>query len=309
MKQITRLLFIILISSTFKPGYTATLPQPEVIQINDRVFAILGPAELPNKTNRGYMVNSTAIIGDTGVILIDTGFTDEIGRHIKATVASITDKPITHIINTHDHGDHTLGNSVFDNAMIISSEKCQKIAEQSGYEWIGLVENMTGLAFPNTRPVAATTTYTEGRTEVTLQGIRMVMWIPEGSHTNNDLMVILPDDKVLVSGDIVVNTIMPNFRDGNVRNWISTLNQISQMPVSTIIPGHGKLTKPHDVKKMHDAMKKLYAGVEEGYQKGLMDSEIRNTLDLSYWKKQTYFDELMGGNINRIYLEVEEEQF
>ena len=79
------------------------LPKPIVTKINEKVYALLGPIGIPSKENRGYMANSTVIIGDAGVILIDTGFTDEIGRLLKSTIAGITDKPVTHIINSSSH--------------------------------------------------------------------------------------------------------------------------------------------------------------------------------------------------------------
>ena len=286
------------------------LPLPEIVKINDRVIALIGPVELPNKTNRGYMVNSTVIIGSKGVILVDTGFTNEIGQHLKKIIAGITSKPVTHIINTHDHGDHTLGNSEFSDAVIISSENCKATMEKSGYEWIGLVETMTEAKFPKTKPVPASKTYKENSSnKMSLDGVELELWVPNGSHTNNDMIVILPKDKVLIAGDIVVNTIIPNFRDAYVGTWINTLDDISRMSVKHIIPGHGTVTTPDKVGTMAHEMKKLYKGIEAGYKKGLMDSEIRKTLDLSYWKKFTYFDEIMGGNINRTYLEVESENF
>ena len=64
-----------------------------------------------------------------------------------------------------------------------------------------------------------------------------------------------------------------------------------------------------DVKAMHSRMAALYAGVEAGYKKGLIDSEVRKTMDLSDWRKLDHFDETMGGNINRTYLEVEAANF
>ena len=154
------------------------------------------------------------------------------------------------------------------------------------------------------------TTYAEAtRTDIKLQGIALQIWVPHGSHTNNDLMVYLPEDKVLVAGDILVNTMMPNLGDANVKNWINTLQQITRLDVTTIVPGHGRLMKQQEVKDMHAAMSALYAGVKAGYEQGLMDSEVRKTLDLSYWRKLKYFDNFMGINLNRTYLEVERDSF
>lgn len=286
------------------------LPSPKVVKVNPRVYALIAPIELPSKSNQGYMANSAMIIGDKGVILIDTGFSNEIGQMLKKNIAEITDKPVTHVINTHDHGDHILGNIAFKDATIISSAKCQATMEKSGYEWIGLLENMTSQQFSDTKPVVATQTYSEGtHTPVTLQGVELEIWVPQGSHTANDLMVYLVKDQVLIAGDILVKTMIPSFRDAHVKDWIVTLEQIGKLPLSTIIPGHGELMTVAEVQQLQQDMQGLYAGIETGYKKGLTDSEIRKTLDLSAWKKRKYFDELMGGNINRTYLEVEAANF
>lgn len=286
------------------------LAKPNVQKLNDKVYALLGPVGIPSKDNRGYMVNSAIIIGDKGVILIDTGFTDEIGRHLKKYIAAITDKPVTHIINTHHHGDHVLGNSEFKGAEIISAEKCKELVRKTGYEWIQILESMTGYSFPNTKPVLPQTVYKEEtRTTTTLQGVELVLWVPKGSHTPGDMMVYLPDDKILIAGDILVKTMTPSFRDAHIKDWISTLEEISNSDIDRIIPGHGPLMSLQEVKVMHDQMADLYAAVEAGYEKGLMDSEIRKTMDLSAWEKMTNFEELMGMNINRTYLEVEEANF
>jgi glyoxylase-like metal-dependent hydrolase (beta-lactamase superfamily II) len=147
------------------------------------------------------------------------------------------------------------------------------------------------------------------RTTLTLQGIELELWVPQGSHTSNDLMVLIPGEKILISGDILVNELIPSFRDAYVRNWITTLEEIEKTPLTTIVPGHGPLMSAADVGELHQLMVTLYEGVEAGYKKDLMDSEIRNTLDLSEWKKLKHFDDLMGTNINRTYLEIESENF
>lgn len=288
----------------------APMPAPKVQKINARVYALLGPMELPNKHNQGYMVNSTVIIGDKGVILVDTGFSDEIGKHLAQAIAKLTPKPVTHIINTHHHGDHTLGNIAFKGAEIISTQECKALVEKTGYEWIDQAQNMTGLKFPHTKPVPASVTVAQDtRTERVIDGVKLVLWAPKGSHTPGDLMVYLPDDGVLIAGDILTNRVTPNFRDGFVKTWIGTLEAMQKLPAKVFVPGHGPLMTKADVAAMHKRMASLYAGVETGYKKGLSDAEIRKTLDLSQWKTMALFDENMGGDINRTYLEVEAANF
>jgi glyoxylase-like metal-dependent hydrolase (beta-lactamase superfamily II) len=288
----------------------AALPAPKIVKVNDRIHALLGPMELPNKKNQGYMVNSILIIGDSGAILVDTGFTDEIGAMLSQQVAKLTKKPITHIINTHHHGDHSLGNAAFPNAKLLSSEQCRTLALEHGADWISIIESAAGRKFPNTKVVTASTTYPQNsKTELSIEGVKMTFWIPEAAHTIGDLMIWLPDDQVLLSGDVMVNKVTPNFRDANLKEWINALRDVQTLPVKTIVPGHGPLMSKQDAAAMYQRMSSLYDGIAEGIKAGLTDSEIRKKLDLTEWKKLHHFDEQMGGNINKAYLEIEAASF
>lgn len=294
-------------------GVSAASPKlaaPDVVKVNKRVYALLGPVGMPDAHNQGYMVNTVAIIGDKGVVLVDTGFSDEVGRLIKNAVGKLTRKPVTHVINTHHHGDHVLGNSEFKGAEILSTEYCRDSVDKTGWNWIGILEQMVGRKFPNTKPLTPTTTVAqESRTERIIHGVRMVIWAPPGSHTPGDLMIYLPEDKVLIAGDIMVSKMTPNLGDGNIGNWIAVLDEVKGMDLKSVIPGHGPLMTTQDVVAMHARMTEFYAGVEKGYKEGLMDSEIRQTLDLSEWEKMVNFKELMGVNINRAFLEAEQRNF
>ena len=292
------------------PASADKMPEPKVVKVNARIYALLGPVALPNAHNQGYMVNSTLIVGDTGAILIDTGFTDEVGAHLAKTIARLTPKPVTHIVNTHHHGDHSFGNVAFPQAKVISSEMCRKLLIEGEAEWLAMVEGLVGRKFPNTRAVPATEVYAKNsRKQVTLDGVKLEFWVPEAAHTAGDMLIWLPDDKVLIGGDVLVNQVTPNFRDATVKQWIATLAEVKKIPAKTIIPGHGPLMTSKDATAMHARMAKLYAGVEAGYKAGLSDSEIRKQLDLSEWKKLHHFEQQMGGNINKVYLEVEAAAF
>lgn len=303
-------LFLILALLFSTATLAAGIPATKVEKVNDRIYALLGPMELPNASNQGYMVNSTLIIGNTGAILIDTGFTDEIGTHLRKVVAKLTKKPVKVIINTHHHGDHSFGNAAFPEARVISSEMCRKLLIEGEGDWLAIIEGATGRKFPNTRAVPATEVYAnKTKSDVVIDGVKLTFWVPEAAHTAGDMMIWLPDDQVLVGGDITVNQITPNFRDANVKLWIDALGEVKSMPAKTIIPGHGPLMTTADVGQLHQRMSKLYAGIEAGYKAGLTDGEIRQQLDLTEWKPLHHFEEQMGGNINKAYLEIEAAAF
>jgi cyclase len=305
--------FLLLLAGVaFLAGAALVKPLPAVktVKVNDRVYALLGPMELPNAHNGGYMVNSTLILGDKGAILIDTGFSDEIGAHIRNAAEKITKLPITHVINTHHHGDHTLGNVAFQGAEIISSENCKKLVEDTGADWIALVESSIGRKLPNTKAIPASRTYaTQTRTAVEINGVKMEFWVPTAAHTKGDMLVWLPDDKVLVAGDVLVNVVTPAFRDAEVKHWVETLAELQRYPAKAIIPGHGPLMTMKDAQAMYKRMADFYAGVEKVYKAGGAESDVRKQVSLKDWQKLKQFDEQMGGNINRTWLEIEAANF
>jgi cyclase len=308
MQRFISILIALMLSASL--AIADSIPAPKIVKVNDRIHALLGPMEMPTKKNQGYMVNSVLLIGDTGAIVIDTGLSDEIGAMLAGHFAKLTDKPIKYVINTHHHGDHSLGNAAFPAAKFLSSEQCRQLMLDDGPTWISILESINQRKFPNTKVIPADTTYPKNsHTEVTLAGIKMVFWVPEAAHTVGDMMIWLPDDQVLLSGDVLVNQVAPSFRDAKLKEWIHTLAEVQKLPIKTIVPGHGPLMSKQEAAAMHQRMVNLYEGITAGVKAGLTDSEIRKKLDLSEWKKLHNFDEQMGNNINKAYLEIEAENF
>jgi len=284
-------------------------PEPRVVRINQRVHVLLGPVQHANPANRGYMINSTAIVGERGVILVDSGGSADVGRHLAAAVRRITDKPVTHVVNTHHHGDHYLGNAAFEGATLISSEMCRQMVLETGDEWLKLMQRDTGLPLAGTKPLAAKLTYAEGtRTETSIHGVRLVFWVPRGSHTAGDLLVYLPDDKVLIAGDVLVSRVVPTLQDGVLKNWIGTLDEIRGLGAERFVPGHGDPMGAGEVAALRDTLARFQAGVKQGFKSGLREDQVRRTLDLSDWEKleRSY---VIGRNINRAYREAEVDSF
>jgi cyclase len=304
-----RVLFMIALQTLSAAAHAQALPEPRAVRINERVHVLLGPIQQANPLNRGYMINSTVIVGDKGVIVVDSGGSAEIGRHIAAAVRRITDKPVTHVVNTHHHGDHYLGNVAFEGATFVSSEICRKLVRETGGEWLAIMQGAVGERLPGTRVITASVTYPEGsKTETRVHGVRMVFWVPRASHTAGDLLVHLPDDKVLIAGDVLVHRVVPTMQDGVVKNWIRTLEEMQGLGAAHFVPGHGDLMTRDDVAALRGAMLGFYAGVKRGFRDGQSEERIRNSLDLSMWHKLER-SHLIGRNVNRAYLEIEADSF
>ena len=284
------------------------LPHPRIVTLGDRVHVMLGPVQHANARNQGYMVNSTLIVGDRRSILVDPGGSDEVGWHVAAIALGLTAKRVSHVVNTHPHGAHYLGNTAFPGARILSSEACRKAVAESGHEWIGIMEEAIGRKLPATKALTADIVYPAGVTGASINGVRLVFWVPAGSHTSGDLIVYLPDDKVLVAGDILVNGVVPTLQDGNVRNWIRTLDEMLSLDAVHFVPGHGPVMTRADVVQLRDSLARFYEGVRAAYKKGLSEEDTRRSLDLSAWEKLER-SHVIGRNVNRAWLEAEAEAF
>jgi glyoxylase-like metal-dependent hydrolase (beta-lactamase superfamily II) len=121
-------------------------------------------------------------------------------------------------------------------------------------------------------------------------------------------MVYLPDDKVLIAGDVLVNRVVPTLQDGFLKNWIGTLDELLALDATHFVPGHGDIMAASDVVSLRDSMVRFYSGVKQGFRSGLSEEKIRNSLDLSMWNKfeRAY---VIGRNVNRAYLEIEADSF
>ncbi len=92
---------------------------PELHEVADRVFAYIQP------DGSWYINNTGFVVGDRSVISIDACSTERRTRAYLDRVATVTTAPVTTLINTHHHGDHTYGNSVFGAVTIIGQERCR----------------------------------------------------------------------------------------------------------------------------------------------------------------------------------------
>ena len=126
-----------------------------VKKISQHVYVVHGPLQQPNPENRGFMNNPAFIVADNSVIVVDPGSSRETGLALLAEIKKITSKPVSHIFNTHVHGDHWLGNnaikSQYPDVEIISDPRMLKKAKQGEAKvWMDMLSGLTNGATDGT---------------------------------------------------------------------------------------------------------------------------------------------------------------
>jgi len=142
------LMLFVLVLVPFQVYSQKAISDYQADKVSQHVYVIHGPKEMPNPGNRGFMNNPAFIVADKGVIVVDPGSTEEIGRMVLNNIKAITSKPVTHVFNTHIHGDHWLGNDaikqLFPDITVIADPRMIKKAKAGDAQsWIVLLHDLT----------------------------------------------------------------------------------------------------------------------------------------------------------------------
>jgi len=109
MKKIYMMIMLIITFATFANANESF----KFEKMNDNVYVMHGPVEEPNEANKGFMNNPAFVITDKSVIVLDPGSSLMVGKALIKRIRKLTKNPITHVFNSHVHGDHWLANQAF----------------------------------------------------------------------------------------------------------------------------------------------------------------------------------------------------
>ena len=201
-------------------------------------------------SNCGYIVT------DEGVVVVDTQLVPLFGNEMIKEIKAVTDKPIKYVINTHWHTDHVGGNEVFSpEARIIGHEFTRKIIAQrrKDQEEGTIDESIKQLGkFTFTPPDV---TFNQNMTLYMGNTVIELMFFG-GGHTGGDIVVYLPKEKVLFSGDLLMkDSGMPDYRDdSNIDKLIESLKKMQELKVEKIISGHMGIAEQKDIQTSIDKL-------------------------------------------------------
>ena len=241
-------------------------------KIADGVYAFIGKFEIFNRKNGGNIVNTGFIIGETGVILIDSGPSLMYGLEMRKAIRTITPKPVTHILITHHHPDHFLGNQAFEGTEILA---LQGTIDAINGEGEGLLENMFYLVgdwMINTEVVNASKAITTSK--MNLAG-RTLTFIPMHGHTAADLVIL--DDKTgsMFTGDLAFYNRTATTPHADLDQWIIALENLVSHKFTQIVPGHGPVEKDgRSLRQTKDYLTWLKATLRQAAKDGLEMTEV-----------------------------------
>ena len=218
-------------------------PPPMKVQtVMPGAWYVQGLPELGSSANQNFISNAGFVITADGVVVIDALGSPVLAQRLLDQIRRITPLPVTHVIVTHYHADHIYGLQIFKEA------GARIIAHRAALEYLNsdnarirLETSRQGMApwvNEQTRLVAADE-WLDGEKTLTVGGVRFQI-IPLGpSHTPEDLVVYLPEKKLLFTGDLVFRNRIPFVGQADSGRWVKALDTLLAFETMAMVPGHG----------------------------------------------------------------------
>ena len=226
----------------------AQAPAPPAMtarQVSPSAWYVEGLSALGSPANQNFVSNAAFVVTPAGVVVIDALGSPGLAQRLLAEIRKHTDKPVTHVILTHYHADHIYG------VQALKAAGAKILAHQAAREYLNsdtarlrLEASRTELApwiDKDTRLVPADE-WLAGDTELDVGGVRFQIRAVGPSHTPEDLVVYLPQHKVLFAGDLVFRSRIPFVGQADSRQWIKALDALLAFDATVIVPGHGPLS-------------------------------------------------------------------
>lgn len=218
--------------------------------------------------------NSTFLVSDRGVLVVDPGLNDEEGRKLLSEIHKISSQPVRWIVNTHYHPDHRGGNrGLGQDAVIISTAFTREQVLRDG-------KNHTPSDYAINETLDNQAASVDKDLVLYLGSHEVRIYHPGPAHTRGDLVVYFPDQHAVSTGDLFLNNSCPFMDDGDMENWVAALDHILALPVDHVVPGHFAVAERQDLRRFRDYLAALRDQVAGMVRQGKTLEQVKASLDL-----------------------------
>lgn len=282
------------------------------VQVGPHSWYVQGESGPASLANEAFNSNAGFVVTGDGVVVIDALGTPALGQALIAAIRSVTDQPIKRVLVTHYHADHFYGLQAF------KAIGADVWAHRLGREYIEGEEGRARLeqrrrdldpwVDANTRLVAADV-WLEGDTSFRMGDITFELVYLGPAHAPDDMVIVVREDRVIYSGDILFIGRIPFVGDADSKRWLSTMEQLLAMKPGTLVTGHGPAsTDPaRDLGMTRDYIGYLREQMGRAVADFMPFDEAYARTDWSRWEKMPAFDAANRINAYGTFLRMEQE--
>lgn len=210
-------------------------------QVAAGVFAYVQP------DGTWFINNAGFVLDDGGLSVIDTCGTERRTRAFLDAIARTTAMAPARLLLTHHHADHTNGNGLVRAPVIIGHERTrERMLMAGGRPGPDIIDPVD---FGQIAPIPPDVVFNDRQSVIEGERRLLLSYVGRPAHSDNDVIVWLPDERVLFSGDIVMHGSMPLAMEGSVSGILYVLRGLLELDPRVVVPGHGSVGGPELIEK------------------------------------------------------------
>jgi cyclase len=287
----------------------------ELRQIATNVYACL-------QEDRGLGTSNSGLVNRGGGLVVDTFWDLPHTRQLIELYARVWESPARRVVNTHHNGDHCWGNQLFPGAEIIGHRLCAAAFAHESPALMQMLRDTTQSDNPAIASIAQAlapwdfsgieltppTTLMEDLLVLDLDGLPVHLRYVGPAHTAGDVIVHLPEQRVVFAGDVLFRLCTPIGWQGTFDRWITALDEIVALDPQVIVPGHGPLCGSEGAREMQAYLQYVRSEARRFFEAGLSTLEAARRIDLGPYASWTEPERILF-NIERAYREFRGEPF
>ncbi len=279
----------------------AVLPDPTIEEVSPGIFAYV-------QLDGSWCLNNPAfLVGSNSVTAVDACATERRSRDFRAAIEKTSSNPIESLINTHAHLDHTFGTFVFrPDATIIGHSRCRAEIE-AGRD--GAMANAQAF-FPSVDwgeiEVESPSLTFDDELRIYVDDLELQLIYVSPAHTMTDVVVWIPERRVLIAGDLIFNQGTPFALQGSIGGWLEALDRLRALDPEIIIPGHGPVCGPESIDAVGAYLEFIAALAKQGFDAEIDPLSLALDTDLGEFA-DLHDKERIVGNLFRAYSELQGE--
>lgn len=296
---------------------TDTLPY---YQLAADTYMIYANAAVVDEHNRGFTGNAGFVVTPAGVVVIDSLGTPKLGRRLIATIRSVTQTPITHLVLTHNHPDHAFGAPAFralGNVVVLCHEGALRYLDSETfdasltYRRQLLGADMDG--FESVKPDRLIGGERFTRYSLNVGGRRFDIYNVGQHHSYGDLLVHQVDANIVWISDLAFNNRVTYMADGHSKQILEGEDWLLRNfpDARLMVPGHGSAqSKPFPmVKETYSYVSKLRDQMRRAVEQGIGLNQAVSQARFPEWESVRLYQQNQRPNAHFVYLEMEQEAF
>jgi glyoxylase-like metal-dependent hydrolase (beta-lactamase superfamily II) len=217
-------------------------------KVNDRVYSSIGATQPPSYSNYGHNNNLSFIIGDTSVLVFNAGGSYLLAQALHEEIKALTPLPVKYLVYENHQAHATMGSAYWkEQGTTIIAHRLTKAILINDFAALSRAKSRLRDHFFKSAQLTPDVTF-ESTYNIDLGGIKIELKYMGEAHEADDIMLWIPSDKILISGDLLFNQrMLPLQTHTNIRSWLAIWPEIEKLNPKIVIPGHGGVTDMNTV--------------------------------------------------------------